>query len=211
MFGIRQTLRKRIGMRQIRPAIRGIAITVLVVALTSSLPAHSRAGGGAQKQDIPPKAAPDSSTKTWLNFAWLEGRWQGNWGPRIVEQVWTAPRARTMAGIFREIENDKTLVIELFSVLETPEGIQYRSRHFTPSLVPWEQSGPVTLNLVSSDPSRIMFENPNGGKPKRATLTRMGPDTYVSRLELTPDQGDLQVVEITYHRQIASAGNAGRR
>ena len=116
-----------------------------------------------------------------------------------------------MVGVFREIENDKTLVIELFSLVETPDGIEYRFRHFTPSLAPWERSGPTVLMLSSADPTQIVFENANDGKPKRVIFTRIGPDTYISRSEIVPDQGETQVTEITYRRQTPSGGSAGRR
>ena len=85
-----------------------------------------------------------------------------------------------MVGVFRAVGNNKTLVVELFSLVETPAGIEYRSRHFTPSLAPWESSGPTVLKITSADPARIVFENPSDGKPKRVIFTRTGPDAYTS-------------------------------
>jgi hypothetical protein len=135
------------------------------------------------------------------DFAWLSGRWQGQWGPRIVEQVWTPAKAGMMLGVYRVIENDKTLVIEFLALTELPDGIEYSIRHFTPALAPWEKSGPTVLNLVTMDTKRIVFENPIDGQPKHAILDRVDEDTYVSRSEIVPLQGDAQVVEITFHRQ----------
>ena len=148
----------------------GVIAVLLVIA--SSLPAQKSAGTGTDSRVGAPAPAgvaqnPDQSKTSWADFSWLEGRWQGNWGPRLAEQIWMAPKADEMAGVFREVENDKTLVLELFSVVETPEGIEYRSRHFTPSLAPWEQSGPTVLKLASIDPNQIVFENTVDGKPKR--------------------------------------------
>jgi hypothetical protein len=145
------------------------------------------------------------------SFSWLDGRWQGNWGPRAVEQSWMAPRNGAMVGVFRASGNGKLLVIELFSLVETPGGIEYRSRHFTTSLAPWEDSGPTVLQLATADATRIVFENALDGKPKRVVFTRTSPDTYVSRSEILSEQGESQVTEITYHRQTPSAGSAGRR
>ncbi len=51
-----------------------------------------------------------------------------------------APKAGMMLGDFRVIENDKVLVIELFTLVEKPGGINFYFRHFTPELVPWEKS-----------------------------------------------------------------------
>jgi hypothetical protein len=198
------------------PIFSAAGVIAVLLVIASSLPAQKSAGTGTDSRVGAPAPAgvaqnPDQSKTSWADFSWLEGRWQGNWGPRLAEQIWMTPKADEMAGVFREVENDKTLVLELFSVVETPEGIEYRSRHFTPSLAPWEQSGPTVLKLASIDPNQIVFENTVDGKPKRVVLTRTSPDTYVSRSEIVPDQGDTQVVEITYRRQTVSGGSAGRR
>ena len=65
----------------------------------------------------------------------------------------------------------------------------------------WEKLGPTVLNLASADPKTIVFENPLDGQPKHSTITRIDADTYVSRSEVVPEKGQLQVTEITYHRQ----------
>jgi hypothetical protein len=106
-----------------------------------------------------------------------------------------------MLGTFQLAENDKTLVLELFSLVEDSDGIKFHLRHFTPSLVAWEKPGPTVLNLTSADPKIIVFENPTDGEPKRTVLTRIDADTYISRSEIVPRQGDAQVTEITYRRQ----------
>jgi len=103
-------------------------------------------------------------------------------------------------GTFQLEENDKTLVLEVFTVVEGPEGIKIHLRHFTPSLVAWETPGPTVLELASVDSKSIVFENRIDGQPKRTTFTRVDPDTYTVRSELVPEKGDPQVTEITYHR-----------
>ena len=135
------------------------------------------------------------------DLAWLSGRWQGQWGPRVVEQDWTPSKADMMLGTYRVIESDKTLVVELLALTESPNGVEYRIRHFTPTLAPWEKSGSTVLNLVSVDSKRIVFENPVDGQPKHAILDRVDDDTYVSRSEIVPLEGNAQVVSITFHRQ----------
>lgn len=137
---------------------------------------------------------------TLADFAWLVGSWQGAWGPRVARQDWMAPSGGTMVGMFQLAENDKTLVIELFTMLETPSGIEYRIRHFTPALQPWEKDTPATLKLQSSDGKTMVFENPLDGQPKHAIFIHVDPDTFISRSEVLPEKGDLQIVNITYHR-----------
>jgi hypothetical protein len=196
----------------------GTAIAALPLLLLAALPGVARpqnpSGAGTQAALQPPAssvesaqpAKPEVSTPatpkpTLAQLSWLAGRWQGAWGPRVAQQVWTAPRAGVMMGTFQLAENNKTLVLEVFTVTDGGEGIKFSLRHFTPSLVAWEKTGPIVLNLASADAKSIVFENPVDGQPKRTTLTRVDADTYISRSEVIPDKGDPQVTSITYHRQ----------
>ena len=158
----------------------------------------------------PPQLIPSPKLS---DLAWLEGRWRADWGPRVAEQVWMAPKAGMMLGDFRVIENDKVLVIELFTLVEKSGSINFYFRHFTPELVPWEKSDGTLLKLATADAKRFDFENPTNGKPKRAIFTRIDADTYIARSEIIPETGDPQIIEITYHRQplaaVASNSSAG--
>ena len=168
----------------------------------------SAAGPDAAATPIPSQLIPSPKLS---DLAWLEGRWRADWGPRIAEQVWMAPKAGMMLGDFRVIENDKVLVIELFTLVEKSGGINFYFRHFTPELVPWEKSDGTLLKLATADAKRFDFENPTNGKPKRAIFTRIDADTYIARSEIIPETGDPQIIEITYHRQplAAIAPNSG--
>jgi hypothetical protein len=163
------------------------------------LPSPSDGAGSSASGDV--STTLPAPKATLADLAWLAGRWQGSWGPRVAQQVWTAPKAGVMMGTFQLAENDKTLVLELFTVVEESGGIKFHLRHFTTSLVAWEKSGPTVLNLASADPRSVAFENPTDGQPKRTVFTRVDADTYISRSEVVPEKGQVQVTEITYHRQ----------
>ncbi len=196
-----------------------LELTALPAALaqqSAGSGSHSQSGAQAALTPDPPSAPAQKAPAAKLaDFEWLEGRWRGEWGPRVAEQVWLAPKANLMVGVFRLTEGDKPLVIELFTIVQKPDGINFYSRHFTTALVPWEKSDATVLNLASADGKKIDFENPANGMPKRAILTRIDADTYISRSELVPQKGDAQVIEITYHRQPpsgqANGGNGGRQ
>ncbi len=189
------------------------AASVLLAVASYPALAQSATGAGTQSALAPPV---DSSRATSASdpadatnppskpslgeFAWLAGRWQGAWGPRVAQQVWTAPKAGIMMGTFQLAENDKTLVLELFTMVDGSDGIKFHLRHFTPSLVAWEKPGPTVLDLLSADAKSIVFENPVDGQPKRTTITRVDPDTYILKSEIVPEKGDPQITEITYHR-----------
>jgi hypothetical protein len=191
-----------------------LAISLMLMGVTPGAAfSQSPTGAGTQSALSPPVAAGRATAEngadlttpapkpTLAEFAWLAGRWQGSWGPRVAQQVWTAPKAGVMLGTFQLEENDKTLVLELFTVVDEPEGIKFHLRHFTPSLVAWEKPGPTVLDLASADAKSVVFENSVDGQPKRTTITRVDADTYISRSEVVPEKGDPQVTEITYHRQ----------
>ena len=194
------------------------AVVVLWIGLIAALPgvslAQNPSGAGTQSALDPPASSapaksessnsdipnPSTPKPTLGEFAWLAGHWQGAWGPRVAQQVWSSPKAGVMMGTFQLAENDKTLVLELFTVVDGPDGIKFHLRHFTPSLVAWEKPGPTVLDLASADAKSIVFENALDGQPKRTTITRVDADTYISRSEVVPEKGDPQVTEITYHR-----------
>ena len=121
----------------------------------------------------------DPAAKPTLgDLAWLAGRWQGSWGPRTAQQTWLPPKGGAMVGTFQASENGRTLVVELYSLVQTADGIALHLRHFTPSLVPWEKSGEIVLDLSSLDPRTAVFENATGAQPQRQTLTRVDQDSY---------------------------------
>ena len=188
---------------------RSVALLLALLLVLPGAGAQQAPGGVAPSQPVNQATSSAQGAHTLADFAWLEGRWQGNWGPRSAEQVWMSPKAGLMLGTFRLVEDDKTLVIELFTLIQKPDGIEFRFRHFTPELVAWEKSDPTLMTLESVDAKRAIFVNPVDGQPKRSVLTRIDPDTYVARSEIVPESGDTQVVEITYHRQKPGpAGNA---
>jgi Domain of unknown function (DUF6265) len=180
-----------------------LATSLLITAISVRLTAQQPIGAGtpATPAERATQAVEAPAFKpTLADLSWLAGRWQGTWGPRIAQQTWTAPKAGVMLGTFQLAEGDKTLVLELFTLVEDTEGIKLYLRHFTPSLTPWEKPGPTALNLQTADAKSIVFVNPAAGEPKEDIITRIDTDTYISRSEIVPDKGDPQVTEITYHR-----------
>jgi uncharacterized protein DUF6265 len=202
-------------LRPIRLAFSALFLTAVIPLALFPQPASCQrpTGAGARSDPDPPKepstaaveTAPQAPQTPLAAFGWLAGRWQGAWGQRVAQQVWTAPKAGMLMGTFQLVETDKTLVVELFTIVDEPDGIKFRLRHFTPSLMQWEKAGPTILNLVSADPKTIVFENPVDGQPKRTVLTRIDADTFVARSEILSEKGDLQATEITYHRQKETA------
>jgi len=193
-----------------RHVLHGIVLA-FVALLPPGLCAQQATGAGASATSPGHTtqngaAAPAPAAKATLaDFGWLAGRWQGTWGPRVAQQVWTAPKAGVMLGTFQLTEVDKTLVLELYTMVEGSDGIKLYLRHFTPSLVAWEKPGPTTLNLHSVAGKSVVFVNSVDGQPKETAFLPIDGDTYISRSEIVPPKGEPQVTEITYHRVIDGA------
>jgi len=105
-----------------------------------------------------------------------------------------------MAGILELEENNKTLVIELFSIVQKSGGIELRLRHFTPSLQPWAESD-MPLILANADAKSAVFESPGEGEPKRVVFSRMNADAFIFHSEISGPAGEMQSNEITYYRK----------
>jgi len=207
MLGKARTIRSAAAL-----LLAGIALLLLLAPVTiaqgpsgvgGKAPASQAAPAAATPKEPPAAQVPVAAAPakpTLADLAWLAGSWQGTWGPRAAQQIWASPGAGVMPGAFQLAESNKTLVIELFTLAETPDGIELRIRHFTPSLVPWEKDGPTVLRLASADANSAVFENPVNGEPRTQSFRRADADTYVSRSEVMPPEGGPQVAEIIFHR-----------
>lgn len=180
-----------------------LAAAWISAAIPQQLPAQQPTNDGVNSERAMQSVAEPSasaSKSTLADFAWLAGRWQGTWGARAAQQTWTAPEAGVMLGTFQLAESGKTLVLELFTVVEDESGVKLYLRHFTPSLIAWEKPGPTRLDLERADARSIVFVNSADGQPRQDIITRIDADTYVLRSEVVSAKGDEQVTEITYRR-----------
>jgi len=120
--------------------------------------------------------------------------------PMTAEQQWMAPRNGTMQGFFRLTDTERTILIELFTICETPGGIEFYFRHFSPELKPWEEKEAYHLNLTKSEGGVFRFDNSVVNQLKDAILTRVDGDTYISHGDITDADGKPKAIEVTYHR-----------
>ena len=144
--------------------------------------------------------APAAYHPTLVDFSWLVGRWEGKLGPMTAEQDWMAAKNGTMQGFFRLTDNEKTIVIELFTIRESASGIVFYFRHFSPELKPLEETEAYHLNLTKWDGTMFRFDNPVVNQLKDAILTHNANDSYTSHGDITGADGKPAVIEVTYRR-----------
>lgn len=181
------------------PLVRTLTTFTICFVFLTGLYLHA----ATTLQTAPP--APQKSAAL-ADFAWLAGRWEGKLGAPnsekqlIAEQEWMVPKNGTMQGFFRLTDNEKTIVIELFTLRETPEGIVMYFRHFSTELKPWEEAEAYHLDLTKSDATTFRFDNPVVNQLKDVILTHSDVDTYTSHGDITDADGKPKAIEVTYHR-----------
>ncbi len=117
-----------------------------------------------------------SEPKTLVAVAWLAGHWQSPAGERAAaEEHWSTPAGGAMLGMFRLVSGGKPGVYELILIEEEADGVWMRLRHFRPQMVAQEQE-PIKLKLTSAANEKLVFENPDGSRPKRIIYTLVGDD-----------------------------------
>jgi hypothetical protein len=153
---------------------------------------------------------PDLSPATTRDFAWLAGTWEGHMVGRsgAVDITFTQPRAGTITGVMRLVDNDKVLVVELLSIVDTPGGTEMRFRHFSPSLDAYEPQFKQSMRLSTHSAERDVFENTTpydkalmSTQPRITQFIRHGPDEFTGRSNIIDDNGKPAVVEATYRRK----------
>jgi len=160
----------------------------------------------AQGESAAIAVSPEQKTATLADFAWLAGGWEGKLGAPgsdkqlTAEQEWMAPKNGTMQGFFRLTDSEKTIVIELFTIRETADGIVFYFRHFSPELKPLEEKEAYHLNLTKSDANTFRFDNPVVNQLKDAIITHNADDSYTSHGDITGADGKPAMIEVIYHR-----------
>src|SRR5215510_5906312 len=137
---------------------------------------------------------------TLADFEWLAGHWAADIKAGHVDQYWAKPGPDGCLGMFRLATPEKTLVLEFFTLRETPEGIEMRVRHFNMDLAPWEKGDSIILRLKSLSKGTAVFENPVNNQPKRSTMKRVGQDSFHVKSEIIHDDKRTEVIELTLKR-----------
>jgi len=114
-----------------------------------------------------------------------EGTVDGN----KINQVCTITDPRVMLCMFWLTDAKGTQMIELYTIRDTPSGVEERVRFLSSELNEEAGGAALTMKLASYTSDQVVFTNANGTDPKRSTLTRIGTDQFTSRIELTTRRG----------------------
>ena len=123
-------------------------------------------------------------------LAWLQGCWETTSAGRTVEELWTAPRGRSMVGLSRTVRGEHLAEYELIVIRERGDRLVYIAH-------PSGQPAAEFLSTSLSDAS-VVFENPGHDFPQRIGYRRQGPSLQ-AWIEGTKD-GQARRVEFPYRR-----------
>jgi hypothetical protein len=160
-------------------------------------------------QTVAPAATAPSAVVTTDAFRWLTGRWEGRMtgGAGLADVTFAAPAGGVITGMMRLVRDEKVLVVELISLVDTPSGMEMRFRHFSPSLESYEPTFRQNMRLTTHAADRTVFENAvpfdralMSTQPRTTTWTRIDADSFVGHSDIIGDDGKAAVVEVTYRR-----------
>lgn len=119
------------------------------------------------------------------DFAVLAGRWTGTSSYGRMALQWSKPTGGMMTGMSRLMNDAGTVVMLKFdSIQETTDGIEFRTRHFSPTLIAQEEKdAPLVERLVARNGKEFVFEPVEPGVLKRHWLTLESNDLFVVRAE----------------------------
>ena len=152
--------------------MRNSAIRVLVGCVVLM------AAGSAFAQGDKP-AGKAVSAVTAADFGWFTGRWRGDLkgGKMTAEQICSRPDKGEMLCLFRIQDGQRYVMYELYTLFDTPNGLELRSLQFNPLLEAREVPKPLVMKLAKYSESEVVFEGAPGSEIKTSTLFRHGRDS----------------------------------
>lgn len=121
---------------------------ILIFVTTQSCGQHIKSLGDAQ-----------SPSADISELSWIEGSWQGEAFGGETEEVWTAPSAGSMMGMFKLISEGEISFYELMTIVEKEGSLLLRIKHFDKDMTGWEEKDKsVEFPLVDIKKNAVYFD-----------------------------------------------------
>ena len=102
-----------------------------------------------------PEARPPATLDV---IAWMAGSWSGEALGGTFEEVWNAPSAGSMVGMFKHLSDGKVNFYELMLFIEEEGSLSFKVRHFDPDFTAWEDKNEdVTMRFIKAEENAIHF------------------------------------------------------
>jgi hypothetical protein len=101
------------------------------------------------------EARPDASLE---DASWLVGSWTGAGFGQQFEEVWNAPSAGSMVGLFKLFSDEGVAFYELLLLIVEDGTLSLKVKHFNPDFSAWEDKADyVNFRLVKKDADALHF------------------------------------------------------
>lgn len=160
-----------------------IAWPTLLAAQKPGLTPNTLAYDSAQARPV--AAVPD--------LGWLAGHWRGPALGGISEEVWSAPEANSMMGMYRLMKDGDVVFYEILSIQPDGGSLVLALKHFNPDLTGWEEQNEVRrFRLLKLTPDEAYFEG--------MTFRRLGPDRLLVQVAMEHADGTATEADFPYAR-----------
>jgi hypothetical protein len=159
--------------------------------LCAALPAAAQQKLTGNTYSAAPGAVPPAATLA--DMAWLEGGWTGIALGGLCEEIWSAPAAGSMMGMFRLLVDGTPVFYELQLLVEDRGSLVLRVKHFNRDFTGWEEKNDaVDFPLVAKD-GRIMHFDGVSFRPR-------GEDALTIYLAIRTRDGGYREETFNYSR-----------
>lgn len=147
---------------------RGLALALVWACCAASVQGQQKITEHTLK--LGPGAQPPHATLA--DMAWLAGRWVGPAFGGEAEEIWSAPRAGSMMGMYRLVRDGKPIFYEFQTLVEQGGSLMLRLKHFGPDLIGWEEKErTIDFPLVGLGEGIVQFEGMSFHREGDAKLT----------------------------------------
>ena len=146
---------------------RTLLLTAVAMLFVTTLTAMSAAQNAMA--DTPKIKASD--------FAWMTGRWIGHLPNGTAEQICSTPESGEMLCLFRVFVKGRPAMYELYTLNETPAGLELRSLQFSTDLTGKSLQQPMVMTLQKFGDKELVFAGAPGTEIATSSLFRTSPST----------------------------------
>ncbi len=116
----------------------------------------------------------------------------------VFEEVWMPPEHGQMTGALRWFGPDGGVrLLELLTIREVDDGLEYSVRHFDAGLTPWasEADGPLVTRAERLDDGPLVFNTVRGSDSLAGATIDLGtPDRFRATLTFTDESGRAPII-----------------
>lgn len=124
-----------------------------------------------------PIAHADASQVKAADFAWMTGRWIGRLEHATAEQICSTVEGGEMLCLFRVYVQGQPAMYELYTLFDTPQGLELRSLHFETNLADKTLQAPLIMKLQKYTDKEVVFAGDATSEVETSSLLRDSPTT----------------------------------